>query len=176
MNSKTGQFENGTWFAALVKIAPHSPDPLFRKGRWLELAVSRDEGRTWQNRGPLTLTNQKPGHILELQSGELLLSYGTRIPGMFGVALRLSTDGGETWSLPNPLIHIVHKTDCGYPCSVQLQDGTIVTAYYFGPKVGPHSPGFLSGPSALPWHYRYHMGVARWHIEDLCAELKKNEG
>ena len=71
-----------------------------------------------------------------------------------------SDDGGESWSAPFVLISMPgsdwHKTDCGYPSSVQLDDGTIVTAYYFGPK----KPEWAA--HGLPWHQRYHMGVARW--------------
>jgi hypothetical protein len=54
-----------------------------------------------------------------------------------------------------------HKTDCGYPSSVQLEDGSIVTAYYFGPK----HPKFAA--HTLPWHQRYHMGVAKWDLSML---------
>ena len=84
----------------------------------------------------------------------------SRIPGLFGVVMRTSDDGGESWSAPFVLISMPgsdwHKTDCGYPSSVQLDDGTIVTAYYFGPK----KPEWAA--HGLPWHQRYHMGVARW--------------
>ena len=37
--------------------------------------------------------------------------------------------------------------DGGYPSSIQLEDGSILTAYYC---------------SRLPWHQRYHMGVVFW--------------
>jgi hypothetical protein len=40
-------------------------------------------------------------------------------------------------------------TDGGYPSSVQLKDGTIVTAYYC---------------QRIPMHQRYHMGVVRWRV------------
>ena len=82
------------------------------------------------------------------------------LPGLFGVVLRLSEDEGRTWSRPAVLVSAPftdwHKTDCGYPSSVELADGTIVTAYYFGPQ----KPEWAR--YGLPWHQRYHMGVARW--------------
>ena len=100
---------------------------------------------------------QENANLLELHDGRLLPSFTSRIPGLFGVVLRISDDGGESWSRPCVLLSMPagdwHKTDCGYPSSVQLADGTLVTAYYFGPK----KPG-----GGLPWHNRYHMGVARW--------------
>ena len=77
-------------------------------------------------------------------------------------AVIFSRDGGETWSLPVVLLSCPardwHKTDTGYPSSVQLDDGSIVTAYYFGPK----KPEFAA--HALPWHQRYHMGIAKWDL------------
>jgi hypothetical protein len=42
---------------------------------------------------------------------------------------------------------VSHSNDCGYPSSVQLADGRIVTAYYS--KSAPEHPG-------------YHMGTAVW--------------
>jgi hypothetical protein len=57
--------------------------------------------------------------------------------------------------------------DCGYPSSVQLSDDTVVTAYYFGPK--HKSYAIETTPGGLPWHCRYHMGVARWRPESLGA-------
>jgi hypothetical protein len=41
---------------------------------------------------------------------------------------------------------------------VQLDDGSIVTAFYFGPK----HPKYAA--HTLPWHQRYHMGVAKWDL------------
>ena len=41
---------------------------------------------------------------------------------------------------------------------VQLDGGSILTAYYFGPK----HPKFAV--HTLPWHQRYHMGVAKWNL------------
>ena len=99
---------------------------------------------------------------MELADGRLLCSFTSRIPGLFGVVLRMNSDAGKSWSYPVVLLSAPHrdwhKTDCGYPSSVQLDDGSIVTAYYFGPK----QPKWAA--YGLPWHQRYHMGVARWDL------------
>ena len=115
----------------------------------LELFESTDGGATWTNPGPLTLGSQHPGHLLLLADGRLLLTYGLRNRGLHGVGARLSTDLGATWQAPRVLVDFP-AVDCGYPASVQVPDGTIVTAYYAG---------------GVPAHQRYHMGVVRWQAE-----------
>ena len=139
---------------SMDRVLPHgSGELLFR---------SEDDGKTWSPGKPLSPQGQENAHLLELKDGRLLCSFTSRIPGLFGVVLRMSEDGGERWSVPVVLISMPgrdwHKTDCGYPSSVQLDDGTIVTAYYFGPK----KPEWAA--YGLPWHQRYHMGTARWNL------------
>ena len=98
---------------------------------------------------PLTQARQHPGHLLLLGDGRLLLTYGNRTAEQFGVAARVSDDGGITWSDEIILIDDLMNRDAGYPASVQV-NGEIVTAYY--------SSGVAS-------HRRYHMGVVRWKLE-----------
>ena len=127
-------------------------------GRWLAacrthadghlaLFVSDDDGRTWTDRGPLSLPGQHPAHLTRLEDGRLLLTYGLRNKGLYGVAVRFSEDEGSTWQAPRVLVDLRQDTDCGYPSSAQLDDGTIVTAYY---------------ARGIEQHQRYHMGIARW--------------
>jgi hypothetical protein len=76
---------------------------------------------------------------------------------MLGVFARISRDEGLTWGAPRVLFNTTVRrantrpggTDGGYPSSVQLKDGTIVTAYYC---------------QRIPMHQRYHMGVVRWRV------------
>jgi len=139
---------------SMDRVLPHGSGELLFK--------SEDDGKTWSPGKPLSPQGQENAHLLELKDGRLLCSFTSRIPGLFGVVLRMSEDGGERWSVPVVLISMPgrdwHKTDCGYPASVQLDDGTIITAYYFGPK----KPEWAA--HGLPWHQRYHMGVARWSL------------
>jgi hypothetical protein len=134
-----------------------------RDGRWLavcrtakteeqhlELFVSEDEGQSWDRKGALSSALQIPGHLSLLADGRVLLVHGLRNLGLFGVAARFSEDEGETWLPPFVLVNLDNPADCGYPSSVQVEDGTIVTAYY---------------ASRIPTHMRYHMGVIRWFRE-----------
>ena len=121
-----------------------------RRERNLELFVSCDEARTWENRGGLTLPNQHPGHLCALADGRVLLVFGIRNQGLYGIGARTSEDG-ESWSAPRVLVDFGIATDGGYPSSVQVQDGTVVTAYY---------------ANRVPSHNRYHMGVIRWRMDE----------
>jgi hypothetical protein len=101
------------------------------------VARSTDQGRTWSPPVTVTKTRQHPGDLIELQSGAILMTYGNRIWDL-AVGAVLSYDGGRTWdfdhrvvlargSLPIPKNQ---GSDTGYPSTVQLADGTIVTVYY----------------------------------------------
>jgi hypothetical protein len=123
-------------------------------GKWLaaarlnglDLYVSGDDARTWNHRQRLTGAQQHPGHFLRLRDGRLLLSYGNRVDPK-GVDVRLSSDEGQTWS--EPLRVADFQGDGGYPSSVQLPDGQVLTACY---------------ASQTANHPKYHMGVVLWEV------------
>jgi hypothetical protein len=153
---------DGVWLAVARTNCIDRMDGVLPHGAGEVLLKSDDEGRTWSDPKLLSPQGQENAHLLELSDGRLLCSITSRIPGLFGIVLRMSSNGGDTWSYPVVLLSTAaydwHKTDSGYPSSVQLDDGTIVTAYYFGPK----KPEWAA--HGLPWHQRYHMGVARWDL------------
>ena len=117
--------------------------------------ASDDGGQTWESRGLVSMPREIPANLLRLQDGSILLTNGSRLRGALGVHARINRDEGLTWDAPRVLFkvaaHASHSgpegVDGGYPSSVQLDDGTIVTAYYC---------------SRIPGHQRYHMGVVFW--------------
>ncbi|MHC4871839.1 MAG: sialidase family protein [Planctomycetota bacterium] len=135
-------------------------DSALPHGSGEKIFFSSDNGKTWDNGRLVSPQGQENSNILQLKDGRILHCITSRIPGLFGVVFRVSEDSGETWSVHQPLVTIPatdwHKTDCGYPSSVELDDGTIVTAYYFGPR----RPEFTD--HTTPWHTNYHMGILRW--------------
>lgn len=153
---------DGTWLAVGRTSCRDRMDGALPHGSGEILIRSRDDGKTWSDPKLISPQGQENAHLLQLNDGRLLCSITSRIPGLFGVVMRLSSDRGLTWSLPVVLISSPardwHKTDCGYPSSVQLDDDSIVTAYYFGPKRVEWAA------HGLPWHQRYHMGVAKWDL------------
>ncbi len=112
--------------------------------RGLDLYSSDDDARTWTRRQKLTDAQQHPGHLARLADGRLLLSYGNRVTPK-GVDVRFSRDQGQTWSDPSRVVDF--EEDGGYPSSVQLPDGRVLTAYY---------------ARRIAHHDRYHMGVVVW--------------
>ncbi len=116
----------------------------------LQLYSSNDDAKTWQPRGGVVdEPAMHPGHLLRLRDGRILLSYGNRTASR-GVDVRFSRDEGKTWSQPTRVADF--QEDGGYPSSVQLPDGQVLTAYY---------------ASKAAYHNRYHMGVVIW---DSAAE------
>ena len=119
----------------------------------LELFASMDDGQTWSRKMPLTLPRQVTGHLVRLADGRILLSYGNRCWNNFGVDVRMSGDEGQTWSPPIRIANCP-RPDCGYPSTVQLSDGSAVTAYY----------------TQVSHDFHYEMRVARWQPSSYTVE------
>jgi len=150
-----------TWERGAIIGPRHNETDIFplANGQWLaaaridkmELIRSTDNGASWSQAVPVTIRNEINGHLTRLKDGRLLLSYGVRVPNRRGVCAKLSSDEGKTWGKPVRLADSVKNADCGYPSSVQLKNGNIVTAWY-----SKHSTE----------HEGYHMGVTIWRSED----------
>lgn len=117
----------------------------------LDLLASDDHGTTWACLGAVTLGMQHPAGLLLLRDGKILLTYGIRNAGLYGVGCRTSGDQGKTWSPPRVLVDFETATDGGYPASVELADGTLITAYYC---------------NRTKAHHRYHVGILRWRLDE----------
>jgi hypothetical protein len=99
-------------------------------GEHLAVSFSSDKGRTWSPPYQVTRDNEHPADAILLKDGRLLLANGER-NHPFGVRAMLSRDLGQTWG-PNILILAddAQRPDCGYPSSVEVAPGKIVTVYY----------------------------------------------
>ena len=128
---------NGKWLAACRNETTKTVD----------LFSSEDDGKHWQYKSALTRPGQLPADFAKLGDGRIAVTFGNRIPGQYGVSVRFSDDEGKTWGKELALVSDLTKGDCGYPSSVQLKSGKILTAYY------------AAGVGA---HERYHMGVVEW--------------
>ena len=132
----------GRWLAASRE---------FREKRdvHIELFSSLDDGRTWQRKMPLSLPMQVTGNLAALSDGRVLFSYGNRCWNNFGVDVRMSDDKGETWSPPIRIADCP-RYDCGYPSSVQLPNGKVITAHY----------------TQVSEDFHYEMRMASWNPGD----------
>ncbi|MFO1068377.1 MAG: sialidase family protein [Geminicoccaceae bacterium] len=91
---------------------------------------SDDGGSSWAAPEPTGIDGY-PAHLLALPDGRLLCTYGFRRPP-FAIRAVLSADGGRSWDTAPPLTirDGLPGKDLGYPGSVTLADGTILTVYY----------------------------------------------
>jgi hypothetical protein len=97
----------------------------------LSITESEDDGYHWSGPRKLTKRGQHPADICLLSGGGLLVTYGNRLQP-YGVGCVVSRDKGKTWDYEHRkmLAWDSENTDCGYPSTVQLPDGTILTMYY----------------------------------------------
>ncbi len=89
---------------------------------------SADGGKRWSAPRRIGVWGL-PSHLLRLRNGRILMSYGHRRKP-FGNQARVSADHGRTWSPPIPISEDGAGGDLGYPSTAELDDGTLVTAWY----------------------------------------------
>lgn len=95
---------------------------------------STDGGKTWSEPRAIGVWGL-PSHLLRLRDGRLLMSYGHRRKP-YGNQARISADNGRTWSESILLSDDGTHGDLGYPSTVELDDGTLLTIWYEAPKKG----------------------------------------
>jgi sialidase-1 len=107
----------------LVQIRNHND---VNKG-WTLQTESKDGGRTWSEPHPVCYG--LPSHLLRLRDGRLVMTYGHR-RAPFGNHARISTDHGKSWGEAIILSGDGKGGDLGYPSTVELPDGTLLTVWY----------------------------------------------
>lgn len=100
--------KNGDWLMPIslwtrdrIKPAPLGPEfPELDEFRMANLFVSTDEGATWTRRGGVVIpqTDFDEHMFVELKDGRLWMLARTK----YGLAETFSTDGGATWTEPQP--------------------------------------------------------------------------
>jgi Neuraminidase (sialidase) len=108
----------------IVQIRNHN-EP--NKGETLQ-CESHDGGKSWSTPRAIGVWGL-PTHLLKLRDGRLLMTYGYRRPP-FGNLARISADNGKTWSEPMTLSSDGMGGDLGYPSTVELSNGKLVTVWY----------------------------------------------
>lgn len=118
------ELSDGTLFGAVRFIANKS-------GRYLRNSFfytrSYDGGKTWTNL-KYSGVNGVPPHMLETSDGKLVIAYARRdFP--YSLRYKVSTDGGDTFGEEKKLCR-QFSWDFGYPSTVELSDGSLLTVYY----------------------------------------------
>jgi hypothetical protein len=98
---------------------------------------SSDGGRTWSEPHPIGVWGL-PSHLLRLRDGRLVMSYGHRRKP-FGNMARVSADHGRSWSDPVTLSADAASGDMGYPSTVELANGKLLTVWYEKPASSPYA-------------------------------------
>jgi BNR repeat-like domain len=100
------------------------------KGGHLAIAESADEGRTWTVPLQITGDSEHPADLIQLRDGRVLMVFGERNAPR-GVHAMFSRDG-RNWSRASEIVLAddAPNTDCGYPSSVEVDAGKLLTLYY----------------------------------------------
>jgi hypothetical protein len=117
-------------------------------------SYSDDDGQTWVPPYRTQLLGFPP-HLTVLQDGRTLCTYGYRRKP-FGERAAVSRDG-LTWNLADEVVlrDDNGNHDLGYPASVELSPGEILTVYYQKPAFDPadihrHKPGIVATRWRVP--------------------------
>ncbi|HUF10560.1 MAG TPA: sialidase family protein [Rhodothermales bacterium] len=123
-------------------------------------SYSDDNGETWVDPFPTPLWGFPP-HLMLHSDGRVVVVYGRRIPP-FGQRAAVSSDG-ITWREEDEIVlrNDAPNKDLGYPASVELEDGRVLTVYYqshpsdtLRPPEGPppdrHKPDIMGTVWRMP--------------------------
>ncbi|MBQ0126314.1 MAG: exo-alpha-sialidase [Clostridiales bacterium] len=116
-----------------IRVQRGGEHPLFT----VYTCYSTDGGRSFSS--PLPLIDKEAGsppHILVHSSGDVVITYARRKDD-FGIRAVISHDGGNTFGEETVITRGAPSPDLGYPSSVELSDGNILTVYY--EKGGDHA-------------------------------------
>ncbi|MEM9587019.1 MAG: sialidase family protein [Planctomycetota bacterium] len=108
----------------LVHIRNHNKS----NDREILQAESSDGGKTWSKPRSIDVWGL-PSFLSRHRDGRLLMTYGHRRKPL-GVQLRISSDDGKTWSDPAIIWGGGVSGDLGYPTTVQLDDGDLLSVWY----------------------------------------------
>jgi sialidase-1 len=113
----------------VVAMRNHGPDHA------IYTTYSEDDGKTWV---PVrkSAMHGHPVDLIQLTDGRIMASYGVRAPihdRPGGIRACFSRDNGETWDIQSEvqLRKDFLNWDVGYPESVELPDGRVLTVYYY---------------------------------------------
>ena len=96
-------------------------------------SLSYDGGKTWTHPEPiLGRLGGAPSHLFRHSSGVLLATYGYR-EEPYGIKVMFSLDNGNTWETDIDLYINGINWDLGYPATVELKDGSLLTVFYAHP-------------------------------------------
>lgn len=133
---------SGRWLAGLRSSG---------KSAHLALSHSEDDGRTWSKPEVLSPPGFYTADFILLPDQRILLTMNRR-NGPFGVeAVVGNSDGNFDWKNAFTISEDAANPDCGYPSSVMLKDGRVMTFFYAAtsrsePNLGIHCAALTYRP------------------------------
>ena len=143
------------------------------QSRNLHLTESDDGGYTWTEPRDLGIYGFPP-HLLRLQAGPILCTYSARKgqsaaqpevatpPSRNQLRAVLSSDEGHTWAADRAMkvLEMPYHSDFGYPVSLEIAPGEILTVYYSVaiPGQDPAADQTDPGESGIRW--------VRWRLPE----------
>jgi hypothetical protein len=92
---------------------------------------STDNGKTWTTpKQILSDSGGAPPHLFKHSSGMLICTYGFRAKSPYGIKAMFSRDNGETWDTDYIIYENDISNDIGYPSTIELDDGSLLTVFY----------------------------------------------
>lgn len=92
--------------------------------------VSFDNGITWSKPQQIIRDDSgAPAHLFIHSSGTLISTFSHRSKP-YGIWAVFSEDNGETWSEESVIFEGKDTDDLGYPSTIELSDGSMITAFY----------------------------------------------
>ncbi len=121
----------GGRLVAMIRVEDHKDHPLAPAGV-VNFSVmqteSDDGGATWAPARPMGFHGSPP-HLIRHSSGVLVMTYGYR-QAAFGQRVAFSHDDGITWDHDWIIRDDGPDGDLGYPSTVELGDGSLLTVCY----------------------------------------------
>ena len=109
-----------------IRVQSGGENPIFTTYQ----SESDDGGKTWSTPIPLLDRNGgAPAHLLRHSSGILISAYGYR-NAPYGIRAMFSRDNGKTWDTEYDIYVNGISSDLGYPATVELSDGSLLTVFY----------------------------------------------
>ena len=133
----------------LAMIRNDAPDRHFS----IWQSISSDGGGSWS--APVMISHGAPPHLMRHSSGILICSVSWR-EKPYGQRVVFSTDEGASWSGDWILRDDGPTADLGYPSTVELADGALLTVYY-QQRLHSNNCG---------------IAVSRWRLPDEIAPKK----
>jgi len=133
-----------------------------RKSRFGEASlVSIYRNNKWTEPVCVTDRLQHPANLLVLSNNQLLLSFSDRNYENQRILVKLSADNGQTWSRAIQVGDNFQNCDFGYPSTIELTEGTILSVFYAKQSENPYfyfgNPDLYDYKNAKGYCYHYSL-------------------